>query len=70
MDISYGYPISSVNLFRHVFAGINQDPSVLNERVPQQSTFFGIILVREGIVQEFEDMEPEERVDGNGQTGE
>lgn len=69
-DISYGYPISSVNLFRHVFAGINQDPSVLNKRVPQQSKDYGIILVKEGIVQEFEDVASEERADDNGQTGE
>lgn len=60
-DISYGYPISPVNLFRHVFAGINHDPSLLDDRVPQQSSPFGldIVLVKEGIVQQPEDKETE-----------
>ncbi|MCH5277669.1 MAG: YidC/Oxa1 family membrane protein insertase [Desulfovibrionaceae bacterium] len=61
-DISYGYPISPVNIFRHVFATINKDLSLLKDRVPQQSGR-NPTLVIEGIVQEPERLMPK---DGDG----
>jgi len=36
-DISYGLALNHVNLFRHVFAYLNDDPTLLNTRVPAES---------------------------------
>ena len=49
-NISYGKPMSHVNLFRHVFAYLNQDKSILDTRAPSTSHFKGYTLIKEGQV--------------------
>jgi len=61
-DISYGFPMSQINLFRHIFAALSDDAEILKERQPSWSILKerqplnsiltgGLILVKEGIVQ-------------------
>ena len=60
-DISQGYPMSHVNLFRHLFATLNDDAEILKERQPSQSLLpgsLGFVLVKEGIIQHVSDAEP------------
>ena len=47
IDISHGLPMSHVNLFRHIFAYLNDDPAILNDRVPTKSINVRIILGRD-----------------------
>jgi hypothetical protein len=46
-DISKGKAMSHVNLFRHIFAYLNQDDSILKMRVPSNSYFRNMVLVNE-----------------------
>ncbi len=47
-DISYGLPLSHVNLFRHVLAYLNDDQSILADREPSESYWKGSVIVKEG----------------------
>ncbi len=47
-DISYGLPLSHVNLFRHVFAYLNNDRSILADREPSESYWLNNVIVKEG----------------------
>jgi hypothetical protein len=47
-DISQGMPMSHVNLFRHIFAYLNNDTAILETRVPSNSYYKNYILVEEG----------------------
>jgi len=64
VDISYGYPMSTVNLFRHIFAALSDDAQILKERQPSWSavgrSWSGreLVLVKEGIVQHVFSTEP------------
>ncbi len=49
-DISQGLVLSHVNLFRHVFAALNNDLKILQTRVPSVSIINGMTVVREGKV--------------------
>jgi hypothetical protein len=49
-DIAYGFHMSPVNLFRHVFAALNEDPAMLHDRAPSESKFRGVTLARDGKV--------------------
>jgi hypothetical protein len=49
-DISHGMVMSHVNLFRHIFAYINKDDSILETRAPSRSYLNKVILVEDGIV--------------------
>jgi hypothetical protein len=57
-DISQGYPMSHVNLFRHIFAALSDDMAILKERQPAWSRFRNFVLVKEGIVQHTSVAEP------------
>ena len=47
-DISYGLALNHVNLFRHVFAYLNDDPDILKTREePSLSRFGELILGRD-----------------------
>jgi len=46
-DISQGLPMSHVNLFRHVFAYLNDDPGLLKDRAPTRSANIRLILARD-----------------------
>jgi hypothetical protein len=57
-DISQGYPMSHVNLFRHIFAALSDDATLLRERQPSWSILpKGLVPVKEGIVQRALDVE-------------
>jgi hypothetical protein len=47
-DISWGLPMSNINLFRHIFAWCNDDPGLLRDRVKQVSDIEGFKLVEDG----------------------
>ena len=47
-DISYGQPMSHANLFRHVFAYLNHDKSILKTRAPSNSYFMRQEIIKEG----------------------
>ncbi|MDR1241340.1 MAG: LTA synthase family protein [Deltaproteobacteria bacterium] len=47
-DISWGLPMSNINLFRHIFAWCNDDPGLLQDRVKQISNIGGFKLVEDG----------------------
>jgi len=49
-DISYGLHMSPVNLFRHIFAALNESPDFLKDRVPSESKIYGRTLARDGKV--------------------
>jgi hypothetical protein len=51
-DISGGYAMSNVNLFRHIFAVLGDKPEILQDRAPTRSSIINIDLVREGVVQQ------------------
>jgi hypothetical protein len=44
-DISYGLPMSHVNLFRHIFAYLNQDRNILATREPSNSYLGETIVI-------------------------
>jgi hypothetical protein len=50
-DISKGKAMSHVNLFRHIFAYLNQDETILKTRVPSNSYFRNMVLVNEGNIE-------------------
>lgn len=52
-DITEGYPITLVNLFRHVFSAINNDLSILDTCVESWSELNGVKLVKNGVVQDW-----------------
>lgn len=43
-DISHDLPMSHVNLFRHIFAYLNDDPELLKDREPTRSAYARMIL--------------------------
>jgi|GEM_PF-2413242 Preprotein translocase subunit YidC len=47
-DISAGLPMSHVNIFRHIFAALNNDLSILATREPSLSVYHKILLARDG----------------------
>jgi len=48
-DISNGYHLSPANLFRHIFAALNEDPDILKGRVPSESKYLnGVAIARDG----------------------
>lgn len=49
-DISDGFVISPRNIFMHIFAALNQDKSLLQQRSPSISKVDNLMMVREGIV--------------------
>ncbi len=49
-DISHGLPMSHVNLFRHVFAYLNEDTGILKSREPSNSYWRDFAIVKEGKV--------------------
>ena len=49
-DISHGQVMSHVNLFRHIFAYLNQDESILEAREPSNTYFRGQTVIVDGKV--------------------
>ena len=48
-DFSHGFAMSTVNVFRHLLAAINDDPALLEDRQPNLSLYEGVLpLVLEG----------------------
>ena len=52
-DISRGLVLSHVNLFRHIFAALNNDPKILESRVPSYSVINEMTVVKEGKIVNF-----------------
>ncbi len=60
VDISYGYPMSPANLFRHVFSYLQDNTELLKQRVPSVTYLDkDTIMVRDGIP--LQNWEPVER---------
>ena len=49
VDISHGLPMSHVNLFRHIFAYLNDDPELLKDRAPTRSANIRLVLARDNV---------------------
>ena len=49
-DISQGYSMSHVNLFKHIFATLSDDAEILKERTPSWSIAHGFVFVKEGVI--------------------
>ena len=47
-DISYGFHMSPVNVFRHIFTELNEDPAILNDRALSESKTQKMTLARDG----------------------
>lgn len=50
-DISLGHHICHVNLFRHIFAALNDDLTILEDKAPAYSTLSKYVLIKDGVVQ-------------------